>query len=339
MKQRLILVIFLLALLALACGEATAPGEAVVSTVTASVAATVVEVEEAVAEEPAAIETATAEPAAETAYLGDLVEASGYSLAVVAFEDPAPPGILYTAEEGEKLVAVEVIVGNVSGQRITVNALNARLLDTEGFVYLPELAGHDDQITLLDLEPGQRVRGWIAFTIPEEASAELIRYEFDPRLTLESRVSGETGETAVVEIPPLTASDAPQHSVEARLGDLVERDGYSLTVQVVEDPAAPGILYTPQPGMRLVAVEIVVGNVSGEPQTVNVLNSYLVDGDGFVYQADIGAIDDQIELVDIGPGERARGWVPFTIPENAAPYSLRYQVTGFPLLELESGLE
>ena len=38
----------------------------------------------------------------------------GYSLTALQVKDPAEPGILYVKEEGKRLIAVEIIVGNVS---------------------------------------------------------------------------------------------------------------------------------------------------------------------------------------------------------------------------------
>jgi len=44
------------------------------------------------------------------------------------------------------------------------------------------------------------------------------------------------------------------------------------------------MFYEPTPGFKLVAVEIVVGNVSGEMFTANPLSAMLVDANGFVYR-------------------------------------------------------
>ena len=46
-------------------------------------------------------------------YLGDVVERYGYSLSAVVVEDPTQPGTFYKSEQGKKLVAVEIVVGNV----------------------------------------------------------------------------------------------------------------------------------------------------------------------------------------------------------------------------------
>ena len=138
---------------------------------------------------------------------------------------------------------------------------------------------------------------------------------------------------------PLTASGDVVREVAAGMGEVIEQDGYSLVAEAVEDNASPGILYTPTEGTKLIAVQIVVGNESGDQITVNALNSYLVDTNGYVYDAESGgSSNEQIDLVDLNAGERVRGWVSFVVPEDAVAESIKYQISGFPLIEIQSGL-
>jgi len=114
-------------------------------------------------------------------------------------------------------------------------------------------------------------------------------------------------------------TEAPQY-----LGDAVNGAGFGLAAISVQDPATPGMFYQPQPGSRLVAVEVIVSNAGSETVSVNPLYTSLVDVDGFVYEAELAARDGQIDTLDLAPGERVRGWVAFTIPENAQPAGIRY---------------
>jgi hypothetical protein len=351
-SHKLAAFIFLLLLPALACSTDTPVSTPQVSTATAppaeleEVEAAVPETDEQVPEpdptaepEPTTAPTDTPEPAQE-ANLGDLVEQEGYSLVAVTVEDPAPAGLLYTPTEGTKLVAVEVVIGNVSGERVTVNALSSTLVDSDGFAHQAELAGRDGQIDLVDLKPGERVKGWIAFEIPEDVTPNIFKYEVSsfPSISLETKLTTADGMLMANSDVPLTATGEVQRDVPGNLGDLIESDGYSLVAEAVEDPTTPGILYTPVEGTKLIAVQIAVGNVSGEVVTINALNATLVDTEGYVYTAELGGRDEQIDLIDINPGERARGWVSFQIPEGATPESIIYLVTGFPIVELQAGL-
>jgi len=263
----------------------------------------------------------TESPPAET-YLGDTIEADGYALSAVSVADPAKPGMFYQAEAGKKLVAVEIIVSNISGDSLSVNPLNAVLLDTEGFTYQVELAGVDDQLATTNINPGEKVRGWVAFKIPEAAVPAKIKYTVG--------FFGGTEMVASLAQPPEghTASGPSGQTETATelsyLGDAVEYFGYTMTPLTVADPAQPGMLYQAEAGKKLVAVEIILSNLSGDPLSVNPLSAVLVDAEGFTYQAELAGVDDQIDTLVILPGERIRGWVAYKVPEAAVPAAIKY---------------
>jgi len=77
-----------------------------------------------------------------------VVEKAAISCAPWTVEDPTTPGLFYEAETGKRLIAVEVVVGNVSGEMVTTNPLDATLIDADGFKYMPELAGRDGQLEM-----------------------------------------------------------------------------------------------------------------------------------------------------------------------------------------------
>jgi hypothetical protein len=284
--------------------------------------------------EPTTAPTNTPEP--QPLYLGDIVEQYGYLLSAVTVEDPTTPGMFYEPESGKKLVAVEIVVGNVSGETLSVNPLNATLLDSEGFTYEPELAGREGQIVTIDLNPGEKARGWIAFEVPEEATIASIKYAVE---TFGSKVL-QTSLTLPPDgyVPNTEALSILPPSPEAGLGDVFEQYGYSLSATTVEDPTTPGMLYKAKEGYKLVAVEIVVGNVSGETLSVNPLYATLVDSNGFVYQAELAGRDGQLATIDLNTGEKAKGWVAFEVPENATLASIKYLVEMFSNKFLQVGV-
>ena len=104
-------------------------------------------------------------------------EQYGYSLSSTAVEDPTTPSMFYEAKEGYKLVAIEIIVSNISGKTLSVYPSDAILVDSNGFVYrLEELAGRDGQLAVVNLNTGEKVKGWVAFEIPEDATPASIKY-------------------------------------------------------------------------------------------------------------------------------------------------------------------
>ena len=98
----------------------------------------------------------------EALYLGDTIIENGYALTALNVADPAKPGMFYSAKTGEKLVSIEIIVSDKSGDTLSVNPLNASLIDSDGYVYQLELAAVDDQLAATDISKGEQVRGWVA---------------------------------------------------------------------------------------------------------------------------------------------------------------------------------
>lgn len=340
-----VLALAVLILVSLACGQATPISEPRVSTATPKAVETQAPSEQATntpgfttvptnTPEPTTAPTDTPEP--QPRYLGDIVEQYGYLLSAITVEDPTTPGMFYEPESGKKLVAVELIVGNISGEALSVNPLYATLVDSEGFTYQPELAGREGQIVTVDLSLGEKARGWIAFEMPEGATAASIKYAIEPfgskvlQASLISPPEGYVPDTEALSILPL--------SPETRLGDVVEQYGYSLSATTVEDPTTPGMFYEAKEGYRLVAVEIVVGNVSGETLSVNPLYAILVDSNGFVYQPELAGRDGQLATVDLNAGEKAKGWMAFEIPGDATPASIKYLLEVFSNKFLQVGL-
>ena len=130
------------------------------------------------------------------------------------------------------------------------------------------------------------------------------------------------------EAPTEAPTDIPEPQ-PIHLGDAVKQYGYSLSALTVEDPATrPGLFYDPEEGKKLVAVEFIVGNVSGETFSSNVLYATLVDTEGFTYGAESGAVENSLELLDLNPGEKVRGWAGFIVPQDATPASLKYAIRG-----------
>jgi hypothetical protein len=332
-----LLALTVLVIVSLACGSSTPTSAPKVSTATSE---TQVTQPSANTVEPAAPTETPVPPATDTPvpelYLGDAVSNYGYALTAFSVQDPATPGMLYKATSGKKLIAVEVIISNLSGDMISVNPLNTTLVDKEGFTYKTELGGVDDQISTLDLNPGEKVKGLIAFEVPDNAVAASIKYAietFGSKFLQASLTPVPEGHVAVTELPSTPGNPLP------KLGDVVENFGYSLSAVTVEDPATPGMFYKPKQGYKLVAVEIIVGNVSGsEALNVNPLYAYLVDSNGFVYSAELGGRDGQIDTGELGTGEKAKGWVSFTIPENATPASIKYSTKPFVGNDLQTGV-
>jgi hypothetical protein len=42
----------------------------------------------------------------------------------------------------------------------------------------------------------------------------------------------------------------------------------------------------------------------------------------------VGGRDGQLELMDLNPGEKVKGWVSFALPESATPASIKFELPG-----------
>ncbi|NLE74293.1 MAG: DUF4352 domain-containing protein [Actinobacteria bacterium] len=335
----------------LACGGSTSPTSTpTVKTATPEMAASAptsatkseAKTEAAPTQQP--VEQPTEQPTEQPAvapktYLGDSVEGGGYGLAANEVENPAKPGLLYQAEAGKKLVAVDVVIYNLSGEPLSANPLNAQLIDKEGLTFTAELGGRDGQVQTVTLFKGERVRGWIAFEIDENSVPAKLKYSASMfgGASLEANL-----EARPADAKPIEFSAAETTPINSKLGDVVEQDGYSLSASKVEDPTKPGILYKAAVDYKLVAVEITVGNVSAEtPLRVNPLSAYLVDTNGYIYGTELGGRDGQIDTTlneGLPPGQKMKGWVAFEIPKDATPAVIKYELGAFSGAFLSAGL-
>jgi hypothetical protein len=343
-QTKLFVIIAFLTALALACGSSAGSEQTIVATATSAQSQGETEptvkaeesqgeVDEPSVEPSETLEpTATIEPTAtpeptKIPELGDVVEGFGYSLSAVTIEDPASkPGYFYKAEAGKKLVAVEFIVGNLSGETISTNVLYATIIDFEGFAYGAEAGSVEGQIQLMDILPGEKARGWAGFIVPEEASPVTFKYSIRGSSSKVLQVGLSEPESVQEKVPEPT--NTPMLDLP-KLGDVVENFGYTLSAVTVEDPATkPGYFYEQEEGKKLVAIEFIVGNSTGETFSSNVLYAVLVDTQGFVYGAEAGVIDNQIELLDVNQGEKVKGWAGFILPEGATPAYFKYAIKG-----------
>lgn len=123
----------------------------------------------------------TATPVVQQLCLGDTVEQYGYSLSAISVEDPAVPNEWFSSlEAGDKMVAIEIILENISGEPLSVNPLDTTLVDKNGFTYSVELGGSvHEQIDCISLFIGEKIRGWVAFEIPQDAIPATIKFEVD----------------------------------------------------------------------------------------------------------------------------------------------------------------
>ena len=255
-------------------------------------------------------------------HLGDTARGFGYAIIPLRIVDPAEPGILYKAEAGKRLVAVEVVFANIAGEVIDINPLKFTLFDAAGNEYDLDFMGAADQIGNVGLYPGERMQGLLSYKLPEGIIPT--RLVFDKEF-----FSGDVIEANLSEPPagytmsPLAFTPRVEPS---KLGQTTELNGYAVTALTVEDPAEPGVMYEAVEGHKLVAVEVTLENKSNPaPLFVNLLYAMLVDNNGYVYRSELFGKDEQIVGGEIAQGQKITGWFSFIIPQDAVPAYFKYE--------------
>lgn len=90
--------------------------------------------------------------------------------------EKCPTMSIYEPKAGKVLIGVTVTLRNGSNGSLDINPLDFSAVDTEGFVYQPELGSCDEQIDMQSLSPGQALRGIVGFHVPPNTRLVQIQY-------------------------------------------------------------------------------------------------------------------------------------------------------------------
>lgn len=130
-----------------------------------------------------ALTLVTGEPAEaeeqESTRLGEWMEGSGLAMVAWAVEDPANPKTgSYDSNPGTRLVAVEWELGSLSDTHHSVPHA-AQLIDDRGVRHDAIFGVMADHVDFLSdpIHTGERVRGWMAFEVPEGATPVALEYK------------------------------------------------------------------------------------------------------------------------------------------------------------------
>ncbi len=96
--------------------------------------------------------------------------APNWTFSVFNFQDPYAGEIQVPQDEpaGMRFVGAEVEIVNESGQGLAFTPIDIRLRTRDGIEYRGGSAiGTDPTINPRNLNPGERSRGWVLFTVPD----------------------------------------------------------------------------------------------------------------------------------------------------------------------------
>ena len=98
---------------------------------------------------------------------------------VVAYEDPYSKKMLLPQEpeQGKRYIGIEVEIRNHSDRPLAVSPGQVRLRDAEATDYTNGgMVGSDPRLYDVNMLPGERVRGWVWFGVPEAFSRPCLVY-------------------------------------------------------------------------------------------------------------------------------------------------------------------
>lgn len=321
--------ILLLVLATLACGNDVEPEQVGRVGDNGAVAVTEEETEapaeeelaaDSVEPEPAEEEVAEVEPARpETFAVGDVVSIGDMVLVVLGWEEIAGDQFNQPAE-GQKFVAIDVLLVNQGTQSTAVSSLmQMELRDATAQRYTVDImanAATGASSPEGEISPGERVRGKVGFQVPQDATG--LQFVFDADFWGTGKVFVDLGdEPHAVEVPAEVAGQAEQVMYE--VGDIVEMGDIALVVLGWESPAGDQFI-APETGMRFALIDLVFVNQGERAENLSsLLQVSLKDETDQLYRVDFMAVaasgrsSPEGELV---PGERIRGQVGFQIPED-----------------------
>ena len=121
--------------------------------------------------------------------------APDWTFAVHAFQDPYSGEVQVPQERpsGMRFLAAEVEVINASDQSLAFTPIDIRLRTLDGIEYRGGSAiGTDPTINPRNLNPGERSRGWVLFTLPEASvPAELVYLAPQPQFRIGLQSGGQ----------------------------------------------------------------------------------------------------------------------------------------------------
>jgi serine/threonine protein kinase len=178
------------------------------------------------------------------------------------------------------------------------------------------------------LKKGDKVKGWLAFQVPEGLQGWLFEFRVKPDF------SGSVSKAQVPldDVAPEQYSPPQTVGVEGKVGETVATNGYFLTVNKQEKSPEIQTGRTLFPnvkaaaGKQFVTLEVTFESTNNEIWAVNYGNAVLKDGEGIRYNPALRKYP-AILTTDVENSTRAKGWLTYEIPLEAKNLVLEYSDT------------
>ncbi len=125
------------------------------------------------ASSPTAVPAATnpVEPSSDSA------AGNGYAMKRLAVQDPATPIDGFTLDSGSRLVAVQVELSvSTAAEKMSIDSVYATVTGDDQTEYPAAALAVKDELAVSEIGNGEKVTGWLAFSVPKNAKLKTITY-------------------------------------------------------------------------------------------------------------------------------------------------------------------
>ncbi len=109
--------------------------------------------------------------------LSDSASGNGYAMKKLAVQDPAMPIDGFTLDSESRLVAVQVELSvSTAAEKMSIDSVYATVTGEDQTEYPAAAQAVKDELAVADLGNGEKVTGWLAFSVPKDAKLKTITY-------------------------------------------------------------------------------------------------------------------------------------------------------------------
>jgi hypothetical protein len=262
----------------------------------------------------------------EETHPGDYISYEGYFFAVLQVLDPAPGSADANLPPGMRDVALEIVVGNQSGDLFSpIRASFGGLSDGSGHMY-GQMLGRSGSGIPVDLtgflDRGERARGWMDFSVPE--GTQPVSLEMSVNKPAGGWKAYSYGLTPPADgYKPVRAETSRKPPDAVAFGKTAGGKGCSLKVTDAEDnlDSIPSLFYTMPPNAKAVGVHFQIGGSKDAAAMIKEIALY--DSDGNVYRMRGSEVIQGQGRMTVEAGETVRDVGYFVVPEGAQMSGIR----------------
>lgn len=111
------------------------------------------------------------------AKVGERAESAGLALTVSKVERKKDLDVISKAKAGNVFVVADVLIENTAKDKAPYNTLYFKVKSGDGYEYNAAITALPNQLKSGDLTTGDKVRGIVAFEVPEGAKGLVVSYE------------------------------------------------------------------------------------------------------------------------------------------------------------------